>query len=137
MAYAEVDAAGRATCTFDITWQMPTPPAAVYGHLHAGSIAATLEPGGTPVVDAARRIRELGTTSYDPNIGPALMGTPAAVRGRVEDLIRLADVVKASDEDLAWLYGDELFKNGKQVERTQPIGRPTERRLINRSTGFD
>jgi fructokinase len=121
VAYAEVDAAGRATYTFDIAWQVPTPPdAAAYGHLHTGSIAATLEPGGAQVVDAARRVREHGTTSYDPNIRPALMGSPAEVRGRVEELIGLADVVKASDEDLAWLYGDEPLE--RTLRRLKALG---------------
>jgi fructokinase len=32
------------------------------------------------------------------------MGDPAAARERVEALVALSDVVKASDEDLAWLY---------------------------------
>jgi len=31
------------------------------------------------------------------------MGSPDAVRGRVDELVGLSDVVKASAEDLAWL----------------------------------
>jgi sugar/nucleoside kinase (ribokinase family) len=34
------------------------------------------------------------------------MDGPAAVLGRVEELVALSDVVKASDEDIAWLYPD-------------------------------
>ena len=41
--------------------------------------------------------------SYDPNCRPLLMGSPDAVRGRIEGLVALADVVKASADDLAWL----------------------------------
>nr|BFF25481.1 hypothetical protein GCM10025732_34460 [Glycomyces mayteni] len=44
--------------------------------------------------------------SFDPNVRPSLMGAPDAARERIERLVALADVVKASDEDLAWLYPD-------------------------------
>ncbi|MGM7422243.1 PfkB family carbohydrate kinase, partial [Cellulosimicrobium sp. CpK407] len=43
------------------------------------------------------------TITYDPNARPALMGDPADARARIEALVALADVVKVSDEDLAWL----------------------------------
>ncbi|MEU6344730.1 PfkB family carbohydrate kinase [Streptomyces sp. NPDC046977] len=41
--------------------------------------------------------------SYDPNLRPALLGPPEAERPRAERLVALSDVVKASEEDLAWL----------------------------------
>ena len=108
IAHATVDDEGRASYTFDLAWQLPTPPDTdAYDHLHTGSIAATLEPGGTEVVAAAARLGTHGTVSYDPNVRPALMVEPAAVLLRVEELVGLSTVVKASDEDLAWLYGDE------------------------------
>jgi fructokinase len=46
------------------------------------------------------------TISFDPNVRPQLIGEPAEARARIEHLITLADVVKASDEDIAWLYPD-------------------------------
>ena len=42
--------------------------------------------------------------SYDPNARPSLMGQPQDVRARIEQIIGLSDVVKASDEDVHWLY---------------------------------
>lgn len=105
VAYATLDEQARATYTFDLTWDLPElADLDADAHLHAGSIGATLEPGGTKVVAAARALREHGTVSYDPNVRPALMGSPEQVLGRIEGLIALADVVKASDEDTAWLY---------------------------------
>lgn len=106
VAYATLDMHGHADYTFDLEWRVPTPPAGDYQHLHTGSFACTLEPGGSQVVAAVLKLRERGTVSYDPNIRPALMESPEAVRGRIEELIGLADVVKASDEDIEWLYGD-------------------------------
>jgi fructokinase len=40
-------------------------------------------------------------------VRPALLGTPAAARKRLEALVALADVVKVSDEDLEWLCPGE------------------------------
>ncbi|GAA1007428.1 carbohydrate kinase [Nocardiopsis tropica] len=108
LAYAHLDAEGRATYEFDLGWRVP-PVGGLerYGHLHTGSFAATLAPGADGVRDIAARIRDHATISYDPNIRPALMGTPEAVLPRITELIGLADVVKASDEDIAWLHPGE------------------------------
>lgn len=110
LAYARLDEQGRATYEFDLTWSVPEiGDLSGYGHLHTGSIAATLEPGGSQVLDVVERMRRVGTVSYDPNIRPALMGSPADVLARVESLVARADLVKASDEDLTWLYpGDAV-----------------------------
>ena len=108
VALATIDENGRATYALDVPWDVPSGlDLSRYRHVHTGSVAATVEPGGTKVVEAVRRIRDVATVSYDPNIRPALMHSPDEVRDRIEDLVALSDVVKASDEDLAWLYGDE------------------------------
>ncbi|MDN5562866.1 MAG: carbohydrate kinase [Luteococcus sp.] len=105
VAFAHLDAEGRATYEFDLEWALPDmTDVSRYAHLHTGSIAATLEPGGTQVVDAVTAVKPTGTTSYDPNVRPALMEAPEKVLGRIEELVALADVVKASDEDIEWLY---------------------------------
>jgi fructokinase len=71
--------------------------------LHAGSLAAVLRPGAAAVRRLIERARCSATISYDPNCRPLLMGDPEAVREQVECLVGLADVVKASAEDVAWL----------------------------------
>lgn len=113
VAHALLDAEGRATYEFDLEWNVPDmPDIDEVRHLHTGSIAATLEPGGTRVVEAVRAVRANGgTISYDPNIRPSLMGGPEQVLARIEELIALSDVVKASDEDIAWLHPDEPVEN--------------------------
>src|SRR5207244_3042955 len=72
--------------------------------LHTGSLAAILTPGAAAVCRLVQRARGAATISYDPNCRPLLMGAPEDVRGPVEQLVGLADVVKASAEDLEWLY---------------------------------
>jgi fructokinase len=71
--------------------------------LHSGSLALTMEPGADVLGRLVERARETVTVSYDPNLRPLLMGSPDAVRERVERLVSLSDVVKVSSEDLGWL----------------------------------
>jgi len=109
VARAMLDAGGAASYDFDITWQIPTiGDLEHYGHVHTGSIAAVLEPGGSQTLVTVQQARRSATISYDPNARPSLMGSPENVRPRMEAFIALADVVKASDEDIAWLYPDRF-----------------------------
>jgi fructokinase len=71
--------------------------------LHAGSLALTMPPGADVLQRLLGGARQHMTVSYDPNCRPLLMGSPDAVRGRIEGLVALADVVKASADDLSWL----------------------------------
>ncbi|MBK8458868.1 MAG: PfkB family carbohydrate kinase [Micropruina sp.] len=108
VANAVVDEAGKASYQFDLSWILPMlPDLSRVRHLHTGSIGATLEPGGSQVVETLRRAAAHATVSYDPNARPTLMGSAALVRARVEDIISLSDVVKSSDEDVEWLYPGE------------------------------
>ncbi len=105
-AAATLDAAGVATYQFDLDWRLEPERVSLPagGHVHTGSIAATLSPGGAAVAAMVAAAREQATVSYDPNARPSLMGDPAEARVAIEALISQSDVVKASDEDAAWLY---------------------------------
>ncbi|MFI6848259.1 carbohydrate kinase [Kitasatospora sp. NBC_00085] len=107
-AVVRLDGHGRAQYTFDIGWTLPACAARRLphqpGHLHLGSIAAVTEPGATAVLALAERWRGRAGVSYDPNVRPALMGGHGQAVRRVERCVGLSDLVKASDEDLAWLY---------------------------------
>lgn len=107
VAYATLDENGRASYEFDLLWDVPQlPPADELRHLHVGSIGATLEPGAQKVLKAVKQMAIRGTVSYDPNARPAIMESPEAVRDRIEAIVALSDLVKASDEDIEWLYPD-------------------------------
>ncbi|MFI5773957.1 carbohydrate kinase [Streptomyces sp. NPDC051658] len=104
-AAVTLDGAGRAAYTFEIGWTLgpvalDRPP----HHVHTGSIAAVMEPGAATVLGAVESLRTAATVSYDPNVRPELMGDHASAVRRVERCVALSDVVKASDEDLEWLY---------------------------------
>ncbi len=46
------------------------------------------------------------TISYDPNCRPAISPDVASARHQAELFVAASDIVKASDEDLSWLYPD-------------------------------
>lgn len=114
LAFASIDAAGRATYDFyvegtaDWSWteqelaQLPRATTAV----HTGSLAAAISPGAEAVLARVQRLHAAGEVllSYDPNVRPQLAGPRAAALQRVERFIAASHVVKASDEDLGWLY---------------------------------
>jgi fructokinase len=107
-ATASIDEAGVASYVFDLDWDIPTTiDLSSVAALHTGSIAAFLEPGGDAVLDVVERASGQVTVSYDPNARPMLMGDATSARTRVERFVALADVVKVSDEDLAWLASGE------------------------------
>ena len=101
-------AEGSATYDFRIEWDIGDlePLPAGTRCVHTGSLATALAPGSARVIDlvAAERRRGRVSISYDPNVRPALLGTPADARPGIERLVGLSDVVKVSDEDLRWLY---------------------------------
>lgn len=107
-ATAHLDTTGQARYTFDLDWS-PGPPtlSRQYLHVHTGSLGIAVEPGRHSALTALRRARASTTTSVDPNVRPDVLGDPATGLAVVEQAVALADVVKASDEDLAWLGGDD------------------------------
>ncbi|MHB8275560.1 MAG: carbohydrate kinase family protein [Dermatophilaceae bacterium] len=105
VATSTLDATGAATYRFDLTWGLAgRQPLEGLTHVHTGSIAATLEPGASAVLSTIQDARPVATISYDPNVRPSLMVDPHEVRAKIEQIIGLSDVVKASDEDIIWLY---------------------------------
>ena len=107
-AQATIGEDRAATYVFDLDWNPPYPerkeseaPLLV----HAGSIAAVLEPGASTVRQVLSDFHATSTICYDPNARPQLMGEPEDARTTVEALISLSDLVKCSNEDIGWFYG--------------------------------
>lgn len=103
-AIARLAPDGSATYTFDLTIDYPAYELAPeVGVVHVGSIGAVLAPGGDKALALLGSARNQAVITYDPNLRPSIMGEPDSVRERVLALVASADVVKVSDEDLAWL----------------------------------
>lgn len=79
--------------------------------IHFGSLASWLGDGAAIIADHVRsRRRESAVrTSYDPNVRPLLMPDRREAIRRVEANVALADLVKASRQDLDWLYPDRAL----------------------------
>jgi fructokinase len=106
-AQVTLDDDGHAEYTFRLAFALPPIPATMAPVVvHTGSMGATFAPGGDAVLAHLRDGAGGATVIYDPNIRHGIMGAAAEVRPRVEDVVRAADVVKVSDEDLAYLYPD-------------------------------
>jgi fructokinase len=77
--------------------------------LHFGAISLIPEPCGSTYEALLRREHEKRVISLDPNIRPGFIKDKDAHLGRIRRMAAMADIVKFSDEDLAWfgLEGDE------------------------------
>ena len=98
--YAE-GAADRSMTAGDLPQGLPADLKAV----HFGSISLALEPTATTLADYLVRIASDRFISLDPNIRASLIADKAAWRNRFDRLLAHADFVKASIEDVAWIYG--------------------------------
>jgi fructokinase len=85
--------------------------------LHVGSISSWTAPGADAIAALVQRLHAEGSAliSVDPNIRPMLADGPVGatlgnsadrVRARLDRLVAMADIVKVSAEDLAWLEPD-------------------------------
>lgn len=109
-AVARIGETGAAVYDFDLDWELPTLPVLAGEEVvHVGSVAVFLEPGATTLERFLTGIGGAARVTFDPNIRPALVGDHEAAVARVERIARLADVVKLSDEDAAWLYPDHTI----------------------------
>ncbi|MCV0396096.1 MAG: carbohydrate kinase [Rhizobiaceae bacterium] len=78
--------------------------------MHFGAISLIPEPCGSAYEALMARETDRRVIMLDPNIRPGFIADPASHRKRMERMIAMADIVKLSDEDLAWFGepgGDE------------------------------
>lgn len=109
-ATATIALDGSATYEFSLDWDIANASLPAWAsietssHLHTGSIATMLMPGARTVQTLIRYAREKATISYDPNCRPTIVQDVSYARRQAALFVRISDVVKASDEDLQWLY---------------------------------
>lgn len=101
-AFYDENTAGRLLSTADL----PALPASV-DTLFFGGISLVNDPAATAYETLQARAGAAGrVTMIDPNIRPGFIQDTGAFRARINRMIAAADIVKLSDEDLRWLYGD-------------------------------
>ena len=109
-AFYDENTAGRMLETTDL----PDLP----NHIHTlffGGISLVSEPCGSAY--EALMLRETHrTTMMDPNIRPSFVTNEPAYRARLDRMMAQADILKLSDDDLGWLYGEgDLAKQAQNL----------------------
>ena len=70
-----------------------------------GGISLVVEPCAAAYQALMLREAKTCVTMIDPNIRPGFITDEAAYRARLADMFKVADIIKTSDEDLAWITG--------------------------------
>jgi fructokinase len=112
LALAELDAGGAARYRFyergtsasglraaDALAVLPPGAAA----LHVGTLGIQLEPVAAATEALVERVAGRALVAVDPNVRPGALADPAAFRARLTRLLARADLLKLSQDDLAWL----------------------------------
>jgi fructokinase len=113
LAIVDLDERGGASYRFDILgradWQwtdaeLPQDLPADVLAIHTGSLALVLPPGGGAIERFLVRSKENATICIDPNVRPSIVGDLGAVRADVDRWCGIADILKASEDDVEVLY---------------------------------
>jgi fructokinase len=112
LALAEIDADGSAVYRFyERATAAPglTPEAALaalppaVSMLHVGTLGLVLEPVATALEAVIEELSGRALIVVDPNVRPAVIHDPDGYRRRLARVVARSDVVKVSEDDLAWL----------------------------------
>jgi fructokinase len=72
--------------------------------VYVGTLALAVDPPATAYEALVDREAGRRQIIFDPNVRPAIFGDAAAYRRRFERLAGVADLVKLSEDDAAWIY---------------------------------
>tara|TARA_R110000850_G_scaffold28084_7_gene78800 strand:+ start:2795 stop:3721 length:927 start_codon:yes stop_codon:yes gene_type:complete len=97
-SFVDEGSAGRMLTPVD----MP-PLTADVSALYLGGISLACEPSADAYIALLKSEGSTRPVMIDPNIRPAFINDISAYRSRLEEAMRLVDIVKVSDEDLDWL----------------------------------
>jgi len=77
--------------------------------VHVGSTTLVNDKGAAEALALIEDAKRSATISFDPNCRPVLIDDKGAYRARMETFCRQADIVKLSDVDFSYLFGDEPY----------------------------
>jgi len=83
--------------------QVPALPQSVRA-MYFGGISLACEPCGEFYAAALEQHGKGRVVMIDPNVRPAFIADEARYRARLAGMVRQADIVKLSDEDMGWLF---------------------------------
>ena len=115
LALAETDGRGSATYRFytagtSAPGLTPEDALAVLPErvetLHVGTLGLVLEPMAHALEAVVQQASDETLIALDPNVRPAVIDDVPAYRERLARILRRTDLLKASEEDLAWLAPD-------------------------------
>ncbi|MGE4454611.1 MAG: carbohydrate kinase [Sphaerochaeta sp.] len=79
--------------------------------VHIGSISLALDPLSDAILSALEAYEPKPVVFLDPNVRPSIMSDMPSFRQTMERAMKLASIVKISDEDLLLLYDGKNVKN--------------------------
>jgi fructokinase len=85
--------------------ELPLLPEEAWG-VHVGTLALAIDPPASAYEALVDREAGRRQIILDPNVRPVIFGDVDVYRRRFERLVRLAGVVKLSEDDAAWIYPD-------------------------------
>jgi fructokinase len=71
--------------------------------LHVGTLGLVLEPLAAALEAVVGRLAGRTMVVVDPNVRPWVIDAPEVYRARLEHVLQMSDLLKVSEEDLAWL----------------------------------
>jgi len=106
-AFYDENTAGRMLTPGDVP-DLPDAVEAVF----LGGISLVVEPCADAYEALLARNADTRVTMMDPNIRPGFIRDEAAYRARLDRMLAKVDIVKVSDEDLAWITGHDDLAAG-------------------------
>jgi len=100
-AFYDENTAGRMLLPDDLP-ELPDDVEALF----FGGISLVVDPCASAYEALQTREAESRVIMIDPNVRPGFITDEAAYRARIDRMIARSDLIKLSDEDLHWLYGD-------------------------------
>ena len=96
---------GTATFAFAAK-NLPDPKVIKADAIYIGTLGTIIEPGASILKDWILQAKECAPMIYDPNIRSSVISDRSRYQEVVKNWVALSNVVKASEDDLAWLYPD-------------------------------
>ena len=98
------------TATRNWTYRRGTIPFANVEAVHVGSTTLVNDQGAAETKALIADARASSTISFDPNCRPNLVKDKPAYLARMAEFVDSADLIKMSDVDFAYLFGDEPYE---------------------------